>query len=262
MFKVAQIQFSPKLGDCLYNLDKINTYLNQISGVDMIVLPELINSGYKFDDRDHAMEVAKQQSCIDYVDFLKDYSTSNNVNIVSGYLEKQGDKLYNSSVFVSPDGFVGNYRKIHLFMDEKKIFKPGDVGLPVFNVGEYRMGMLICFDYLFPEIWRIMALNGVDFVVHPSNLITENAYIVTPAQALMNGYYVITSNRIGTEGEITFCGKSFIVNPRGKVITEMGRTEEGVVSTDIDLLFSRDKMITSGNHIFDDRRPSCYKGLL
>lgn len=260
--KVAQIQFSPKLGDCKYNLDTISNYLNDIVDVDLIVLPELINSGYKMDGYDHAMEVANQSDCSSYVEFLREHSNNKNINIVSGYLEKQGDILYNSSVFVSPDGFIGNYRKMHLFMDEKKIFRPGDVGLPVFTIGEYRMGMLICFDYLFPEIWRIMALNGVDLVVHPSNLITQNAYIVVPAQALMNGYYIITSNRTGTEDDITFCGKSFIVDPRGNVISEMGETEEAVSFTRFEPANSRDKMITTGNHMLDDRRPAFYKDIL
>lgn len=261
MFTIAQIQFSPQLGNCKYNLETIKSYFDQIVNVDLIVLPELIISGYKFDDRNHAMKVAQQKECIEYVDFLRDIANQKNVHIVSGYLEKQGNDLYNSSILVSPDGTTGNYRKLHLFMDEKKIFKPGDIGLPVFNISEYKMGMLICFDYLFPEIWRIMALKEVDFVVHPSNLITENAYIVVPAQSLMNGYYIITSNRTGTEGDITFCGKSFVTNPRGVLISEMGKTEEGINITTIDPLTSRDKMITSGNHILDDRMPEYYQGL-
>lgn len=258
MLVVAQIQFAPKLGDCDFNNNRILKYFEEIENADLIVLPELINSGYKFHNRDHAMSVAKQKSCIDYVDILKEYSVKNNVYIVSGYLELKDDELYNSSIFISPDGTVGNYRKMHLFLDEKKIFKSGNVGLPVFSIGKYKMGMLICFDYLFPEIWRIMALKGVDFVVHPSNLITSNAYIAIPAQSLMNGYYIVTSNRTGTEDDITFCGKSFITNPRGVVIAEMGETEEGISICRFDPLLSRDKMITSGNNILEDRQPENY----
>lgn len=262
MLKVAQIQFAPKLGDCQYNNDRILGYFDELDDVDLIVLPELINSGYKFHDRDHAMSVTKQKACADYVDILKEYSLKNNVYIVSGYLELKGEDLYNSAIYISPNGTVGNYRKMHLFLDEKKIFKSGDVGLPVFNIGKYKMGMLICFDYLFPEIWRIMALKGVDFVVHPSNLITTNAYIVVPAQSLMNGYYIITSNRTGAEDDITFCGKSFITNPRGVVISHMGETEEGIQITDIDPLLSRNKMITPGNNMLEDRQPQNYTEIL
>jgi len=256
--KVAQIQFEPKLGDCGYNLNRIIGFLEQCKEMDLIVLPELANSGYLFNDRNHAFEVANQDACRDYLNSLINFSEANNVFIVSGYLEKEGDKLYNSSIFISPDGSTGNYRKIHLFMDEKKIFEPGNLGLPLFNIDGYKLGMLICFDYLFPEIWRIMALKGADIIVHPSNLITQNAYIVVPAQALMNGYYIITSNRIGTEGDITFCGRSMVVDTRGNVINEFGNLDEGILVSDINPAKSRNKMVTSGNHIFDDRRPSEY----
>ncbi len=256
--KVAQIQFEPKLGDCEYNLNRIIGFLEQCKEMDLIVLPELANSGYLFIDRNHAFEVANQDACRDYLNSLINFSEANNVFIVSGYLEKEGDKLYNSSIFISPDGSTGNYRKIHLFMDEKKIFEPGNLGLPLFNIDGYKLGMLICFDYLFPEIWRIMALKGADIIVHPSNLITQNAYIVVPAQALMNGYYIITSNRIGTEGDITFCGRSMVVDTRGNVINEFGNLDEGILVSDINPAKSRNKMVTSGNHIFDDRRPSEY----
>mgnify|MGYP002639565710 CR=1 FL=1 len=259
--RVAQIQFEPKLGDCSYNLKRIINFLSQCKDVDLIVLPELANSGYLFDGRDHALEVANQLSCLNYLDSLAEFSSANDVFIVSGYLEKVDDKLYNSSVFISPDGSRGNYRKIHLFMDEKKIFEPGNLGLPLFNIGNYKLGMLICFDYLFPEIWRIMALKGADLIVHPSNLITQNAYIVVPAQALMNGYYVITSNRIGREGEIIFCGKSLVVDPRGNIVNTLGALDEGILYTDIDPKLSQNKMITSGNHIFHDRRPKEYMDL-
>ncbi len=259
--KVAQIQFYPELGNCSGNQSKIEALLKDTGDASLIVLPELANCGYKFKNRDHAYSVASEKECLNYVPFLIDYCKKNGVFIVSGYMEKQNDDLYNSAVLVSPDGIVGNYRKMHLFMDEKKIFKSGDAGLPVFNMGEFKIGMLICFDYLFPEVWRIMALKGADIVVHPSNLITRNAYIVVPAQALMNGYYVISSNRIGTDEDITFCGKSFVSDPRGKVISEMGEFEEGVRLIDINPLQSRDKFVTSGNHIFDDRQPENYNEL-
>ena len=262
MFEVAQIQMNPRLGECDSNLNKIKFYLDQSKKADLVVLPELANSGYKFEDRDHAMDTASGSSCLIFTDFLRDYAVENKTNIVSGYLEKQGDELFNSSVYVSKEGDIGKYRKIHLFMDEKKIFSAGNLGLPIFNVGEYKLGMLICFDYLFPEVWRIMALKGADIIAHPSNLITRNAYKTVPAQAIMNGYYTITSNRIGTEEDITFCGNSFICDPRGNVISEMDSNSEGVASISIDPLQSRNKMITTGNHILDDRCPDNYSEIL
>ncbi len=260
--RVAQIQFAPRLADCEFNERKIKGFLDQISNVDLIVLPELINSGYDFGTYQKALEVAKQPANLRYIDFLKEESTSRNIHIISGYLELVDNILYNSSALVSPSGEVGNYRKMHLFMNEKNIFREGDSGLPVFNIGDVKVGMLICFDYLFPEVWRIMAMKGADIVVHPSNLLTQNAYIAIPGQALMNGYFIITSNRIGTEKELTFCGKSFIVDPRGKVLSGMGEKEEGISYTEFNAFDAREKMITSGNHILNDRRPDKYLEIL
>ena len=260
--KVAQIQFAPRLGDCECNQNLIQRYFDSIDNVDLIVLPELSNSGYEFKTYEYAMEVANQTANANFVSFLIENAKQKNCHIISGYLEKDGDLLYNSSVIVSPNGEVGNFRKMHLFMNEKNIFTPGNLGLPVFNIGDIRVGMVICFDYLFPEIWRILALKQANIVVHPSNLLTQNAYIAVPGQALMNGYFVITSNRIGTEDDLTFCGKSFIVNPRGKVISSMGETEDGIKITEFNPLESRDKMITSGNHIINDRRPDQYGDII
>lgn len=258
MLEIAQIQLNPKLGHCEYNLKRIESLLDQASKADLIILPELANTGYKFDNRDQAYAMASDPTCLKYVEFIRDYSRDNKVNIISGYLEKEGDKLFNSAIFIKPDGSGGKYRKIHLFMNEKNIFAPGNLGLPIFDLGKYKLGILICFDYLFPEIWRIMALKGADFIVHPSNLITQNAHKVVPAQAIMNGYYVITTNRIGTEGDITFCGNSFISDPRGNIISEMDRVNEGIKITTVNPLLSRDKMITTGNHILNDRLPDNY----
>ena len=260
--KVAQIQFAPKLGDCEFNQGLINEYIDSIIDVDLIVLPELANSGYEFRTFEYAMEVANQSANDNFIDFLKKKARLRKCHIISGYLEKDEDVLYNSSALVTPNGDVGNFRKMHLFMNEKNIFTPGNVGLPVFSIGDVKVGMVICFDYLFPEIWRILALKQADIVVHPSNLLTQNAYIAVPGQALMNGYFVITSNRIGTEDDLTFCGKSFIVNPRGRVISTMGEFEDGIKITEFNPMESRDKMITSGNHIINDRRPDQYDELV
>lgn len=261
MLKIAQIQTNPVLGDCKGNINIIDSFLNKSVGADFIILPELANTGYNFENRDHAISCANDNSCISYIEFLREFSVENNSYIVSGFLEKKGDRLYNSSVFLSPDGSIGLYRKIHLFMNEKEIFTPGNIGLPVFKIGEYRMGMLICFDYLFPEIWRIMALKNVDIIAHPSNLITQNAHKVIPAQAIMNGFFIATTNRVGTDGDLSFCGRSFVVDPRGNQIVELDGTDEQVRITEINPLLARDKMITPLNHIINDRITGIYDEL-
>ena len=105
---------------------------------------------------------------------------------------RDGNELFNTALFFSPEGDIGRYRKIHLFMNEKDIFTRGNLGLPVFKIESYLLGMLICFDYLFPELWRIMGLKGADIIAHPSNLVTYKAYKVVPAQSVINRFFIST----------------------------------------------------------------------
>ena len=114
-----------------------------------------------------------------------------NAVVVSGINEREGDRLYNASVMVDASGIIAKYRKIHLFMNEKDIFQKGEGDLPVVDIDGCKIGMLICFDYLFPEIWRMTAMKGADIICQPSNLITQNALRCTPALALMNKIFIL-----------------------------------------------------------------------
>ena len=90
---------------------------------------------------------------------------------IAGLAERAGDRFFNSSVLVRPDGSREVYRKVHLFMDEKSLFEPGDLGFPVFEACGTTVGMMICFDWIFPEAARSLALAGAEILCHPSNLL-------------------------------------------------------------------------------------------
>ena len=262
-FRVAQIQFAPVLDNEEASMDNFRELIfSTRHRADLIVLPELANSGYNFRDRSHAMQNAETIEESEFIDWLRRWALMHETSIVTGFLEKDGDKLYNSSVFINKRGKKEVYRKVHLFMNEKNIFDRGDKGFPVFQMGEYKLGMLICFDYLFPEPWRMMALEGADIIAHPSNLVTPNAFKVIPAQAMMNGFFILTTNRIGSEGDISFAGKTFAVNPKGNTLAIASADQPEVVLSKIEPELSRDKMITSGNHVLNDRMPEMYKGFL
>ena len=142
-------------------------------------------------------------------------------------------------------------------MNEKKYFHHGNE-LPVFDLGFCKIGILICFDHIFPEAWRILALNGAQIICHPSNLVTKLAFKTIPAQALMNKFFIITANRIGTEDDLTFAGKSSIFNPFGEVISQASIDNEEATMLEIDPNKADNKMITSRNDIFKDRKPGIY----
>jgi predicted amidohydrolase len=259
--KTSIIQFSPVLGDVSANTDKVNRLLDDTRQSKLVVLPELANSGYNFENREHALSLAEPVTNSAYIEMLVRHARKNKQYIVSGFHELAGELLFNTSVLVSGEGVIGKYRKVHLFMHEKEIFEPGNLGFPVFELEGFRLGMLICFDYLFSEAWRITGLEGADIMAHPSNLITGNALKMVPAQALSNRMFVVTANRTGTERELTFNGKSFAVNPAGDIISSVADDREIILTFNFDPKEARNKFVTPLNHVFEDRVPEQYTGL-
>ena len=256
--KLAQIQFSPLLGEMEHNTAEVKRLTGKCKGSNLIILPELSDTGYNFSDKKHALTISKPIDKNPLVAMLLEQSIKLKTHIVTGICEKKGNKLYNSSLIISPEGILGKYRKIHLFFNERDIFEEGEGGLKIFDIDGYRLGMLICFDYLFPDIWRVTAQKGADIIAHPSNLVTYNAFKVVPALAIMNKVFIATTNRIGSDGNLIFAGKSFICNPSGDIISEASQLNEEILFSEIDTSISHNKMITERNHVFDDRRPGKY----
>lgn len=253
------LQFCPHLNNLEKTISVIDVLTPEHMEVDLLVLPELANSGYNFPDAASARLSAEPAQESKYIRFLQNKCKQLQCSIVSGFNELDGDKLYNSSVLVDSSGLKGLYRKLHLFNTEKLYFQPGNLGLPVFDIGLAKIGMLICFDWVFPEAWRAMALKGVDIICHPSNLVLPGfAQQAVPAHALINRIYAITANRIGKEAELTFTGRSLMADPRGRVLSRASETGNYLFVTEIDLLLARNKQITERNHLFDDRRPEEY----
>ncbi len=258
-FKAGILQFQPLLGENEINRRAVESLLSKADDADLYVLPELANSGYNFRSMDEAFKTSEEISSSPFIDTLQRFAKEREAYVVAGLNENDGGKLFNTSVLTGPKGVIGKYRKVHLFVDEKDFFEPGNLSLPLFSIGEIKLGMLICFDYLFAEAWRVLALKGADIICHPSNLITQNAYRTLPGQALMNRVFILTANRIGAEDDLTFCGRSIAYTPDGAVLMEAGRTEEGVFTFEFDPLLARDKMVTDRNHAFTDRRPDQYR---
>jgi predicted amidohydrolase len=257
--QVSVIQFQPELADPVENIRRLEPLIDSARNSYLVVLPELSNSGYNFISREQAFQCAEIIGDKGlFQEFLARKAKENSSYIVSGINEREGDKLYNSAILIGPAGHIGKYRKLHLFMNEKDLFEKGNAGLPVFDLGAFKIGIMICFDYLFPEPWRIMAEKGADLICHPSNLLTENPHRCLPAIAFMNRIYIATANRTGTEREIFFNGKSFFTGPSGKIINMLSQDKTEISTIEIDTELSRNKMITARNHAFNDRRPDVY----
>lgn len=257
--KIGFVQCEPVLGDLRATIRRIDRLLRRAQGCDLLVLPELCNSGYNFRSYDQAWETSEEVANSTFISNLATICHELSMHIVSGFNERDNDALYNAAILVGPEGYIGSYRKLHLFKNEKDYFQPGNTGLPVFDIGVCIVGMLICFDWVFPEVWRIMALQGADVVCHPSNLVLPGlAQRAVPAHALTNRIFVVTANRVGTERDLTFTGCSIIVDPRGDVLIGGSATREEIGVAAIDITMARDKRITERNDLFDDRRPEEY----
>jgi predicted amidohydrolase len=256
---VSVIQFQPALADPEENVRRLKHLFDRVQESNLVVLPELSNSGYNFKGYQEAFQYAEVigKEGI-FQDFLIAQAKDKNLFIVSGINEREDDKLFNTAILISSEGVIGKYRKAHLFMNEKDIFQKGNTGFPVFDLGGFKIGMMICFDYLFPEPWRMMAQKGADLICHPSNLLTMNAHRCVPGLSLMNRIYIATSNRIGTEGDITFSGLSVFTDPSGNIIQMASSDQAEIITIEIDTELSRNKMITARNHVFNDRLPEVY----
>lgn len=260
MTKIGYIQFNPIFGKVDGNNKKIGSFVYE-NEADLLVLPELCNTGYMFKDKNELEQLAEKipngKTTQEWIRIAKE----NNVFLVGGLPEQDDSDLYDSSVLVGPKGFVGKYRKTHLFLNETKIFTPGNLGFNVFDTEIGRIGLMICFDYMFPEAARILALKGADIICNPVNLVSPPPRVmaVMRARALENGVYVIAVNRVGEERGHTFQGGSEIIGPRMEALAFGSSDKEEVKVVEVDLEKARDKMYTEFNDLLGDRRPEFYK---
>ncbi|MFZ5515218.1 MAG: nitrilase-related carbon-nitrogen hydrolase [Candidatus Zhuqueibacterota bacterium] len=259
---IGLIQFDVTFGQPKLNIDRAIRLMEQ-SIADLWVLPELFHSGYSFTSRDELAALAEPipdgQTC----QALLAYAAKQSCAIVAGIAESAGGQFYNSAALITKDGVVGVYRKVHLFDREKFWFSPGDLPFSVHKINYVAIGMMICFDWLFPEAARTLALKGADVLCHPSNLVLPYCQSAMITRCLENRVFAITANRIGAEsrgdGSLTFTGGSQIIDPRGQILFRAGRDTEESVVVSIDPELARDKSITRNNNALNDRRPDMYE---
>jgi len=165
-------------------------------------------------------------------------------------------------MFVTSKGIEKVYRKTHLFNKEKLWFSPGDSGFSVVNFREVNIGMLICFDWIFPESARTLALLGADLIAHPANLVLPYCQRAMITRCLVNRVFAVTSNRIGNEvrGEdnFTFTGGSQITSYNGDVLSSAPKDEVHIDFVEIDVEKARDKNLNKYNNVIKDRKTEFY----
>jgi len=262
--KIGYIQFRPLFGKKQKNLKRILEFLNKGADeeADLLVLPELCNTGYVFKSQEELRTLSEQIPEGETTQALTAFAKDHNLCIVAGVCERRNKDYFNSAVLVGPDGFISAYRKPHLFNTEKLWFAKGDGPLSVFDSPKARVGVMICFDWFFPEVMRILALKGAQVVCHPSNLVLPFCQRTLLGSAVQNRVFVVTANRMGTERGITFTGMSQIVSPGMETLAASSRTREEVRVVEVNPKEADSKKVTERNDLWVDRRVDLYGPLI
>ena len=231
--------------------------------------PNSATRGYVFESREEALGLAESipdgETCSQWTTL----AARHDVHLVAGICERDGEELYNSAVLIGPQGYIGVFRKVHLWNQENRFFKPGNLGFPVFETPHGRISMFICYDSWFPEAYRSCALNGADLICLPTNWVPipgqdqtreAMANILVMASAHANSVFVAAADRVGTERDQPFIGQSLIVSYTGWPIGgPASPDQEEIIYADADLSEAKQSRTWNEfNEVLKDRQPAAY----
>jgi N-carbamoylputrescine amidase len=270
---VACAQYAIRDGDPETNLQRSVRAIREAAdtGADLVVLPELANSGCDFSSREQALELAEEvgetgENPGPTLRTWREAAEESGIFVVVGFLEREGGSMYNSAAVVGP-GFFGRYRKTHLWDGEKLLYEAGR-DLPVFDTPLGRIGVLICYDAWFPETARTLALRGADLICVPANAPDDwvpeeqrrgdftmlNVHAISHAN--INRLFVVCANRVGDD----YLGRSCVVDPTGGILAFGSTEKEELISAEVEVERScREKRLTERSHAFGDRNLRAYE---
>lgn len=241
-------------------------------GADLVVLPECSDHQYiltTMEDVRAFSESLKGPSVSFWIELARKWKRY----IVGGIIEKDSEHYYNTAVLVGPDGYVGNYRKVHLFNWEKDFLTSGNLGFPVFYLADFdaNISILICYDLRFSEAVRTVAMKGCDVLLVPTTwtsigkkvLWDEQGYCLANYLAIAHSYSnrlsIVCANRAGEENGVQFMGSSIIVNAGSEVVGGPAANKEAdQLLAEIDPVLTRNKKVGDKNNLLQDRRPEYY----
>lgn len=259
--KVGFIQFRPVFGDIAANIETMKNLIASVEA-DLLVLPELATTGYTFTSEEELARIAEPFDNSPSLDELSALAGVKNCGLVVGFGEISSGHLFNSAALLRPDGSRELYRKIHLFGAENLFFQPGDIPFGVHELNGVRLGIMICFDWYFPESVRVLALKGAEIICHPVNFVLPWGQRSMVVRSLENRVFSITANRFGAEKRgdysFTFTGASQIISPFGEILAAAPADGESVAVVEIDPALARNKKINRFNDLFESRRPEFY----
>ncbi len=260
--KIGFAQYDVHFGEYDRNVETIQKLCAEAADAQLLVLPELGLTGYEFMDSAEVERYAEPFGAGATSELLKGLATQHETTLVLGYPEYTTKGCFNSAMIALPDGTLTNYRKMHLFSRETELFEPGDAEPPVIETPAGRVGLMICFDWLFPETARILALKGAQIIAHPSNLVLDYCQRAMYCRCIENAVFAITANRIGTEDRagrsLTFTGSSQILDTEGHKLAGAAPDTQCVEIVEIDPWRADEKRISEFNDRLKDRRDDLY----
>ena len=260
--KIAVAQIDAAVGDIAANGDQLVHYIQQAAseGSEAVVFPEMSDTGY---DMHHVVTCASSLS-EGIVPRLSAAARQYGIAVICGVAERSDGRVYNTVVVIARNGeLLTKYRKIHLItaapIFEQNFVTAGEE-LCVFILGDFRCGLITCYDVRFPELARILALNGVDVLFVPAafpHSRIQHWRTITECRAIENQHYVVACNRTGIDAGVRFGGSSRIISPSGEVTTAFDADTTGLATAEV----SRAELhrVRSGLQIWNDRRPNLYQ---
>src|SRR2546430_13184216 len=260
--KVAAAQISCVLGDFDANIRKIRDFgaLAKKSGAELVVFPEMSDTGYSMPVIQNRARPWKDGA----VSELQKIAKENSIAIVAGISDRDGDSIFNAQVLVNARGeIVAKYRKTHLVtaapLDERICLSPGNEFVTA-KIDNFNVGLSICYDLRFPEMARMLVVkHGANVVVNSSAwpvVRAEHLRILAVARAVENQSYFAIANRVGTDDGVTFCGKSVIIDPSGKILASASSDREELIEAEIS--GKRLDEARGSIRVFEHRRPELY----
>jgi predicted amidohydrolase len=283
MTVIATCAFPPTY-DVAKSVELHLSYIEEAAaaGADLVVFPETSIQGYpaNFSVMEAEADIKKMYEVAELVpggpsvDAIADKAREKGIHVIYGLTEASDRPgvVYNTMVLTGPDGYIGQFRKVHVGLSEQMVWRTGD-DWPVFETPFGRIGMLICYDKAFPESCRELTLRGADILVMSTawplmpghgtgtdNLWVQQYDAFERVRAMENGRWFVSSNFIGELGGIEFFGMSQIINPVGEVVATTGTETVGLVTAEIDVFggMADARAAMQGAFLVRDRRPDTY----
>jgi len=263
--RIACAQVAPVLGDLAANLEMSTAVIAEAvaGGAQVVVLPELVTSGYLFADTDEARTAALRTGDPAFDRWI---GAAGDAVVIGGFCELGDDgRLYNSAVVIDGGELAGCYRKTHLWDREKLIFTRGDRLPPVLVTRHGTIAVMVCYDLEFPEVTRAAAVQGAELIVAPVNWPRMprpegeriGEVITAMSAARTNRIAIAVCDRAGEERGQQWAEGTVIINADGWVVAEAGGGRSMAIA-EVDLSASHDKKITDYVDVLSDRRLDLY----